>query len=176
MGGSSKTINDAIKEVAEKLAHGFKMADEKGRKPKVATTFISFQGLAKTVGRDALAQLIGPMKSKTQEDDVFPLIALRGAIGDLNVVVIGLEDVLGLRGILPSFEDLAKYSAGLAQYIVLAGQSALVVFSEEMLRAPAEEVLQKAILLGAHLRPHSVGEIGGRWCILTWNQNRSRGA
>jgi hypothetical protein len=171
MDGSSKTINNDIKRVAEELARGFKMADEKGREPKVTTTFISFQALAETVGQDALAQLVRLMKPKPQKGDVFPLIALRGTIGGLNVVVIGLEGVLGLRGILPSFGDLAKYSAGLAQYIVLAGQSALVVFSKEMLKAPAEEVLQKAILLGAYLRPHSVGEIGERWCILTWYED-----
>jgi hypothetical protein len=155
--------------IVSKLSYGFRLADEGRRQTTVVTEFVSLQGLAEKVGREALEELIGLMESGPQEGDEFPLITLQAGDRSLNVAVIGLDDVIDLEGgILPFFADLAGFSAGLAQYIVLAGQSALVVFSEEMLKAPAEKVLQKAIRFGAYLRPQSVEFVDERRCILTW--------
>jgi hypothetical protein len=155
--------------IMSKLYDGFMLADEERRLPTVVMEFVSLQGLAEKVGREALEELIGLMESGPQEGDEFPLITLQAGDRSLNVAVIGLDDVIGLEGgILPFFADLARFTAGLAQYIVLAGQSALVVFSEEMLKAPAEKALQKAIRFGAYLRPQSVEFVDKRRCILTW--------
>jgi hypothetical protein len=155
--------------IVSKLSYGFRLADEERREPTVVTEFVSLQGLAKKVGRGALRRLIGLMEPGPQEDDEFPLITLRAGGRSLNVAVIDLDDVINLEGgILPFFADLATYSAGLAQHIVLAGQSALFVFSRKALEKPGEEILQSAIRLGAYLRPQSVEFIDERRCILTW--------
>ena len=155
--------------IVGRLSSGFRLADEERRQPAVVTEFVSLQGLAKRVGQEALEKLIELMESGPQEDDEFPLIALRAGGRSLNVAVIDLDDVIDLEGgILPFFEDLARFSAGLAQHIVLAGQSALFVFSEKALEKTGEEVLQSAIRLGAYLRPQSVEFIDKRRCILTW--------
>jgi hypothetical protein len=155
--------------ILDRLSSGFGLADEKQCQPTVVTRFVSLRGLAKRVGQEALGRLIELMEPKPQEGGEFPLIALRAGNRSLNVAVINLEDAIDMEGgILPFFEDLARLSAGLAQYIVLAGQSALFVFSREALEKTGEEVLQSAIRLGAYLRPQSVEFVDKRRCILTW--------
>jgi len=158
--------------IVNRLSSGFRLADEERRRPTVATKFVSLQVLAKEVGQEALGQLIELMESGPQEGDEFPLISLRAGDRSLSVAVINPEDAIDVEGgILPSFEDLARLSAGLAQYIVLAGQSALFVFSQEALEKTGKEVLQSAVHLGAYLRPQSVEFIDERRCILTWYED-----
>jgi hypothetical protein len=158
--------------IVSRLSSGFRLADEKRRQPAVVTKFVSLQVLAKKVGQEALGQLLELMEPGPQEGDEFPLIALQAGNRSLNVAVINLEDVIDMEGgILPFFEDLARLSAGLARYIVLAGQSALFVFSREALEKTGEEVLQSAIRLGAYLRPQSVEFVDKQRCILTWYED-----
>jgi hypothetical protein len=156
--------------IVSKLAYGLKMADEERREPAVATEFVSLQDLAEKVGQEALKRLIWLMESRPRKADEFPLIVLQAGGRILNVAVINPKDVLDLveSGIMPSFKDLAEFSAGLAQYIVLTKQNALFVFSQEELEKTGEEVLQSAIRLGAYLRPQSVEFVDKRRCILTW--------
>ncbi len=155
--------------IVSELSSGLELASEERRQPTVVTQSVSLQGLAERVGQEALEQLIVLMESGPQENDEFPLISLWAGDRSLNVAVIDPEAILDLEGgILPSFEDLAKFSVGLAQYIVLAGQSALFVFNQEALEKLGEEVLQSAVRLGAYLRPQSVEFIDRRRCVLTW--------
>jgi hypothetical protein len=159
--------------IVDELAYGFKMAYKDWREPAVATEFVSLRDLAKRVGQEALKRLVWLMESRPQKADEFPLIVLQAEGKILNVVVINPKDVLDLveSGIMPSFKDLAEFSAGLAQYIVLTKQNALFVFSQEELEKTGEGVLQSAIRLGAYLRPQSVEFVDDWRCILTWYED-----
>jgi hypothetical protein len=162
---SKKNLNRIVKD----FAIGFRCVDKERRQPTVVMTFVALRDLAKEVGQEALEQLIDLMEPKPQEGTKFPLITLQIDDRSLNVAVINLEDVIGLEGkLLPFFQDMARFSAGLAQYIVLAKKDALFVFSQEVLGKAGKEVLQSAIRLGAYLRPHSVESIDEQRCIFSW--------
>jgi hypothetical protein len=161
---------NGIDYIVSRLSSGFGLADEEQRQPTVVMKFVSPQDLAKEVGQDALGRLIWLVGSGHQKGNEFPLIVLQVGDRSLNVAVTDPEAVSGLEkaSILPSLEELAKLSAGLVQYIVLTGQNALFVLSQEASKTMGGEALQSAIRLGAYLRPRSVLFVDKRRFILTW--------
>jgi hypothetical protein len=151
-----------IEYIVRGLADGFQMADKEESRPDVVAKFVSLAELARLVGPETLRYLADLKRA----DEIFPIFTLQGGGMELSVAVTDLEGVVGLmrEGVLPAPKQLAFYSAGLAEFIVLAGQSALVKFRQEM----DGEIMRKAINFGAWLFPHAVSNIDGMWCVLTW--------
>jgi hypothetical protein len=143
------------------LADGFRMVSE-GSKPNVVVEFVGLEELAKLVGHETLHHLA----DLKWEDKPVPIFTLQGDGMKLSVAVTDLEREVSLmkEGVLPAPKALAFYSAGLVEFIVLAGQSALVKFRQEI----SGEIMRKAVSFGAWLFPHAVSNVGGMWCVLTW--------
>jgi hypothetical protein len=150
-----------IEYIARGLADGFRLADEES-KPSVAVKFASLAELAEEAGYETLNRLA----DLKWTDDVVLVFTVQSGGMKLSVAVTNLErDVRLMReGVLPAPRQLARYSAGLAEFIVLAGQSALVKFRQEI----DEETLRKAVEFGAWLFPYAVTNVGGMWHVLTW--------
>jgi hypothetical protein len=150
-----------IEYIVRSLADGLRMVDEESN-PDVVVKFVGLEGLAKLVGREMLHYLA----DLKWEERLIPIFTLQGAGMELSVAVTDLERDVSLmkEGVLPDPRRLARYSAGLAEFIVLAGQNALVKFRQEI----DGEILRKAVEFGAWLFPYSVTNVGGMWCVLTW--------
>jgi hypothetical protein len=142
------------------LADGFWAADKTKSKLDAAVEIVGLEDLANRVGRETLGHLV----DLEREDELVPIFTLRGGGMELSVAVIGFKEVLRLirRGVLPSPRDLARFSAGLAEFIVLAGRSALVKFRID------GEILWKAVEFGVWLSPGDVTNVDGTWCVITW--------
>jgi hypothetical protein len=154
-----------IEYIARGLADGLRMVDEESKPGvvvKVVVKFVGLEELAKLVGHETLHYLA----DLRWEDKLVPIFTLHGGGMELSVAVTDLERDVSLmkEGVLPDPKRLARYSAGLAEFIVLAGQSALVKFRQEI----DGEILRKAVEFGAWLFPHAVTNVGGMWCVLTW--------
>jgi hypothetical protein len=161
LGGEEMFENVDIEYILRGLADGFRMADKEESKPDIAAEFVSLEKLAELVGRETLDHLA----DLKWEDKLIPIFTLQGGGMKLSVAVADWG-VVGLMrtSVLPSPRQLARYSVGLAEFIVLAGQSALVKFRQEM----DGEILRKAIEFGAWLFPYATSNVGGMWCVLTW--------
>jgi hypothetical protein len=84
----------------------------------------------------------------------------------MELGVADLERDVGLmkEGVLPEPRRPARCRAGLAELVVLAGQSALVKFRQET----DGEILRKAVEFGARLFPRAVAHVGGMWRVPAW--------
>jgi hypothetical protein len=151
-----------IEYIVRGLADGFRMASEEESKPDVVVKFVGLEELARLVGYETLHHLA----DLKWEDRLVPIFTLQGDGMELGLAVTDLERDVSLmkEGVLPDPRRLARYSAGLAEFIVLAGHSALVKFRQEV----DGEILRKAVEFGAWLSPYAVSNVGGMWCVLTW--------
>jgi hypothetical protein len=150
-----------IEYVVRGLVDGFRLADEES-KPNVSVKFVPLAELAELIGYE----LLNHLADIKWEDEIVPIFTARSDGMELSVAMTNLERDVSLmkEGALPDPKRLARYSAGLVEFIVLAGQSALVKFRQEI----DGEALRKAVEFGAWLFPHAVSNVGGMWCVLTW--------